>query len=48
MPASQAEKDNISMGVSISDGVCSWVGHIAKAINRDSIMLSRHSRVEIK
>lgn len=34
--------------MSISDGVCSWVGHIVRAINRDNIMLSRHSRVEIK
>lgn len=48
MPASQAEKDSISIGVIISDGVCNWVGHIARAMNRDNIMLSRHSRVEIK
>lgn len=48
MPASQAEKDSINIGVSISDEVCSWMGHIDKAINKDSIMLSKHSKVEIR
>lgn len=48
VPASQAENTSIRMGKSVDDGVCIWMGHMDRAIYIDSIMLSRHSRAEIK
>lgn len=46
--ASQAEKTSIRMGRRVDDGVCIWMGHMDRAMNIDSIMLSKHSRAEIK
>lgn len=48
VPASQAEKASISIGDSVREGVCSCKGHIDKAMNIESIIPSRQSKVEIR
>lgn len=48
VPASQAEKTNIRIGSRVDDGACIWIGHMVRATYIDSIMLSRHSRAEIR
>lgn len=48
VPASQAENVSIRIGMMVEDGVCVWIGHIVRATYIDSIMLSRHSRAEIR
>lgn len=47
-PASQAENDSIRIGMRVAVDVCVWIGHIVRAMYIDSIMLSRHSRAEIR
>lgn len=48
VPASQAENVNMMIGRTEADGVCVWMGHMVRATYNDSIMLSRHSRAEIR
>lgn len=48
VPASQAENVSMRIGRSMDDVVWVWIGHIDRAMYIDSIMLSRHSRAEIK
>ncbi len=48
MPASQAEKVSMRIGRMVEVGDWVWIGHMAKATYMDSIMLSRHSRAEIR
>lgn len=48
VPASQAEKVSMKIGRRVGDDVCVWMGHIDRARYIDSIMLSRHSRAEIR
>lgn len=48
VPASQAENDSIKMGMRVAVDDCVWIGHIVRAMYIDSIMLSRHSRAEIR
>lgn len=48
VPASQAENVSIRMGSRVDAGVCVWMGHMARAMYIDSIMLSRHSSAEIR
>lgn len=48
VPASQAEKVNMIIGRMVEDDDCIWMGHMASATYMDSIMLSRHSRAEIR
>lgn len=46
--ASQAENVSMRMGRIVEAGDWVWMGHMARATYMDSIMLSRHSRAEIK
>lgn len=48
VPASQAENVSMMIGRMEADGVCIWIGHMVKATYIDSIMLSKHSRAEIR
>ena len=48
VPASHAEKVNMKIGRMAEADDCVWIGHIDRATYIDSIMLSRHSRAEIK
>lgn len=48
VPASQAEKVSIRIGSRVGDAACIWMGHIDRATYIDSIMLSKHSRAEIR
>lgn len=48
VPASQAENVSIRMGRMVEVDVCVWIGHMVRATYIDNIMLSRHSRAEIK
>lgn len=48
VPASQAENVSMRTGMMVEDGVCIWMGHMAKATYRDSIILSRHSSAAIR
>ena len=47
-PASQAENVNMSTGIRLADVVLVSIGHVDNMIYRDSIMLSKHSRAEIR
>ena len=46
--ASHAEKASIRIGTRVKDGVWFSIDHIDRGMNMDSIMLSRHSRAEIR
>lgn len=46
--ASQAENASMRMGSRVADAIWVWIGHIERATYMDSIMLSRHSRAEIR
>lgn len=46
--ASQAENASMRSGRRVADVVWVWMGHMERAMYMDSIMLSRHSRAEIK
>lgn len=48
VPASQAEKVSMRMGIRVGDVVWFSTGHMDKAIYIDSIMLSRQRRAEIR
>lgn len=48
VPASQAENVSMRMGRMVEVDACVWMGHMARATYMDSIMLSRHSRAEIR
>ena len=48
VPASQAENVSMRIGRRVEDGACVWMGHIDRATYMDSIMLSKHSRAEIR
>lgn len=48
VPASQAENVSMMIGRMVEDGDCIWIGHMARATYIDSIMLSKHSRAEIR
>ena len=48
VPASHAENASISTGTMVNDGVWFSIGQIERAMYMDSIMLSRHSRAEIR
>lgn len=46
--ASQAENANMSTGSRVGEAVWFSIGHVDKAMYSDSIMLSKHSKAEIK
>lgn len=46
--ASQAENVSMRIGIMADAGVCVWMGHMVRATYIDSIILSRHSRAEIR
>lgn len=48
VPASQAEKVSMRIGVRAREVVWFSMGNIDRAMYRDNIMLSRHSRAEIR
>lgn len=48
VPASQAEKASIKRGVREDVVIKFSTGHVERAMYRDSIMLSRHKRAEIR
>ena len=48
VPASQAENVSISTGIRVKDAAWFSMGQIDRARYRDSIMLSKHSRAEIR
>lgn len=48
VPASQAENVSMRIGVRVSDAVWLSMGSVDRAIYMDSIMLSKHSRAEIR
>lgn len=48
IPASQAENVSISMGARANDVAWFSTGQIDRAIYMESIMISRHSKVEIR
>lgn len=48
IPASQAEKVSIRIGMRERDVDWVWAGHMDRPIYMDNIILSRHSRAEIK
>lgn len=48
VPASQAEKVSMSIGIKVEDIVWFSMGQIDRAIYIDNIMLSRHRRAEIR
>ena len=48
VPASHAEKASIRIGTRANDGVWFSTGQIERGMNMDSIMLSRHSRAEMR
>lgn len=48
MPASQAENVSMIMGRMVEIEDCIWMGHMARATYMDNIILSRHSRAEIR
>lgn len=48
VPASQAENASINTGVRVVDDAWTSIGRIVRAMNMESIMLSKHSRAEIR
>lgn len=48
VPASQAENVSMRMGRVEEADAWVWMGHMARATYMDSIMLSKHSRAEIR
>ena len=48
VPASQAENVSMMMGRMVEEDDCISMGHMARAMYMDNIMLSRHSRAETK
>ena len=48
VPASHAAKASIRIGTRANDGVWFSTGQIERGMNMDSIMLSRHSRAEMR
>ena len=48
VPASQAENVSMNTGVRAMDVIWVSIGQIDRAIYMESIMLSRHSRAEIR
>lgn len=48
MPASQAENVSMNTGIRVNDAAWFSIGQVDKPIYMASIMLSKHSRAEIK
>lgn len=48
VPASHAEKVSISTGASVNDDIWFSTDQVERGIYMDSIMLSRHSKAEIR
>lgn len=48
VPASHAENVSMRIGIRVDDGDWFSIGHVDRAMYIDSIMLSKHSRAEIR